>query len=60
MNKREMTKGITAHLRSLKFFNYIKAREIHMQIESAGVKKGGGYNVIAEKLHSGSRIMTEK
>lgn len=31
-----------------------------MQIEPAGVKKGGGYNVIAERLHSGSRIMTEK
>lgn len=31
-----------------------------MQIESTGIKKGGGYNVIAEKLHRGSRIMTEE
>lgn len=33
---------------------------MNMQIESTGIKKGGEYNAIAEKLHRGSRIITEE
>lgn len=58
--KKELTEGnnIRRSLMGYKFFDYIKAREIHMQMKAAGFTKVGSTKQLYKTAHS--RIKTGK